>query len=150
MSQQIEELGLTSAVTLAGHRPNPYVIVANSDCFVLSSDYEGQPMVLLEALILGRPIVTTSFGSVRGALPEGYGMVVARDTEALAEGMRSFLRGQVVAKPFDYAAYNRVPPTSSTARSAPPPLSRRRTQDAPMLAMCSMTAVVEIDGVRGR
>ena len=88
LSEQIEELGLTSAVNLAGHRPNPYVIVANSDCFVLSSDYEGQPMVLLEALILGRPIVTTSFGSVRGALPEGYGKVVARDTEALAEGMR--------------------------------------------------------------
>jgi glycosyltransferase involved in cell wall biosynthesis len=103
----IEELGLTSAVNLAGHQPNPYVIVTNSDCFVLSSDYEGQPMVLLEALILGRPIVTTSFGSVRGALPEGYGKIVARNTEALAEGMRSFLRGGVAAKPFDYAAYNR-------------------------------------------
>jgi CDP-glycerol glycerophosphotransferase (TagB/SpsB family)/glycosyltransferase involved in cell wall biosynthesis len=103
----IEELGLTSAVNLAGHQPNPYVIVTNSDCFVLSSDYEGQPMVLLEALILGRPIVTTSFGSVRGALPEGYGKIVACNTEALAEGMRSFLRGGVAAKPFDYAAYNR-------------------------------------------
>jgi CDP-glycerol glycerophosphotransferase len=108
LGELIEELGLTSAVNLAGHRPNPYVIVANSDCFVLSSDYEGQPMVLLEALILGRPIVTTSFGSVRGALPAGYGMIVARDTEALAEGMRSFLRAKVVAKPFDYAAYNRT------------------------------------------
>ena len=102
------ELGLTSAVSLAGHQPNPYVIVANSDCFVLSSDYEGQPMVLLEALILGRSIVTTSFGSVRGALPEGYGKIVARETAALADGMRAFLRGEVPAKTFDYAAYNRA------------------------------------------
>jgi glycosyltransferase involved in cell wall biosynthesis len=108
LREQIEELGLTSAVNLAGHQPNPYVIVANSDCFVLSSDYEGQPMVLLEALILGRPIVTTSFGSVRGALPEGYGKIVNRDTAALADGMRAFLRGQVPAKAFDYAEYNRA------------------------------------------
>jgi CDP-glycerol glycerophosphotransferase len=103
----IDEVGLTSAVTLAGHQSNPYVILANSDCFVLSSDYEGQPMVLLEALILQLPIVTTEFGSVRGALPEGYGLIVPRKIEDVANGMRAFLRGQVTAKPFDYAAYNR-------------------------------------------
>jgi CDP-glycerol glycerophosphotransferase (TagB/SpsB family)/glycosyltransferase involved in cell wall biosynthesis len=108
LAELIEELGLTSDVLLAGHQPNPYVIVANADCFVLSSDYEGQPMVLLEALILGRPIVTTAFGSVRGALPEGYGRVVKRDTEALAEGMRAFLRGEVPPRSFDSAAYNQT------------------------------------------
>jgi CDP-glycerol glycerophosphotransferase len=108
LEQVIEEHGLTSAVTLAGHQPNPYVIVANADCFVLSSDYEGQPMVLLEALILGRPIVTTSFGSVRGALPDGYGLIVKREVEALAEGMRAFLAGKVPGREFDYVEYNRA------------------------------------------
>jgi CDP-glycerol glycerophosphotransferase len=103
----IEELGLASAVTLAGHQPNPYVVLANSDCFVLSSDYEGQPMVLLEALILGLPVISTAFDSVRGALPEGSGLVVAKDTKALTAGMRAFLRGEVPAKPFDYVQYNR-------------------------------------------
>jgi CDP-glycerol glycerophosphotransferase len=108
LSRQIENLGLTAAVSLPGHLPNPCVIVANADCFVLSSDYEGQPMVLLEALILGRPIVTTSFGSVKGALPPGYGRVVERSVEALAGGMRDFLRGKVRGRPFDYAEYNRA------------------------------------------
>jgi CDP-glycerol glycerophosphotransferase (TagB/SpsB family)/glycosyltransferase involved in cell wall biosynthesis len=102
----VAEIGLGSAITLAGHQPNPYVIVANCDCFVLSSDYEGQPMVLLEALILGRPIVTTDFGSVRGALPDGYGRIVRRSDEALADGMRAFLRGEVPSREFDSAAYN--------------------------------------------
>ena len=102
------ELGLTSAVTFAGHQDNPYVIVANSDCFVLSSDYEGQPMVLLEAMVLGRPVVTTEFGSVRGALPEGYGRIVALKVGALADGLRAFLRGEVASLPFDAAAYNRT------------------------------------------
>lgn len=102
----IDELGLASAVTLAGHKPNPYVVLANSDCFVLSSDYEGQPMVLLEALILQRSIVSTAFDSVRGALPEGSGLVVPREVRALADGMRAFLRGEVSTQPFDYVAYN--------------------------------------------
>lgn len=104
----VEELGLGAAVTLAGHHPNPYVIMADSDCFVLSSDYEGQPMALLEALILGIPVVTTAFDSVRGALPHGSGLVVAPTVEALADGMRAFLRGEVSSQPFDHASYTRL------------------------------------------
>jgi CDP-glycerol glycerophosphotransferase len=103
----IEELGLTSAVLLAGYLANPYGVLAHSDCFVLSSDYEGQPMVLLEALVLNLPVVTTDFASVRGSMPEGHGRIVARKVDALAKGMREFLRGKVVAKPFDYVGYNR-------------------------------------------
>jgi glycosyltransferase involved in cell wall biosynthesis len=107
LTEVIEDVGLTSAVMLAGHQPNPYVILANSDCFVLSSDYEGQPMVLLEALILGLPIVTTEFGSVRGALPDGTGLIVPRKIGDVAKGMKAFLRGKVKSVPFDYVAYNR-------------------------------------------
>ena len=107
LSAEIEELGLSAAVMLAGHRPNPYVVLAHADCFVLSSDYEGQPMVLLEALILGLPVVTPSFDTVRGARPDGYGMLVERTVDALAGGMSAFLRGEVPTLPFDYVAYNR-------------------------------------------
>jgi CDP-glycerol glycerophosphotransferase (TagB/SpsB family)/glycosyltransferase involved in cell wall biosynthesis len=107
LGEVVDNLGLTGAVTLAGFQPNPYAVFANSDCFVLSSDYEGQPMVLLEALVLGVPVVSTAFDSVRGALPEGYGLVTKRSVDGLAGGMRAFLHGKVPAKPFDYAEYNR-------------------------------------------
>ncbi len=102
----VVELGLVTAVTLAGHLDNPYAVMARSDCFVLSSDYEGQPMVLLEAMVLGLPIVTTDFASVRGALPEGYGLVVPMDVPALAAGMNQHLEGLVPAPVFDYVTYN--------------------------------------------
>ena len=46
-------------------------------------------------------------GNSRGALPDGYGLIVPRSVDGMATGMRAFLRGQVTAKPFDYAAYNR-------------------------------------------
>jgi CDP-glycerol glycerophosphotransferase len=106
LDELIVELGLLTAVTLAGRQDNPYGVMAKANCFVMSSDYEGQPMVFLEAMALGIPIVTTNFASVRGALPEGYGLVVAMSVEALASGMRAYLEGDVPAPAFDYVAYN--------------------------------------------
>ena len=108
LTDLVRDLGLNDAVKLAGHLSNPYGVVSQSDCFVLSSDYEGQPMVVLEALTLGRPVVTTDFGSVRGALPEGTGRITEPTVEDLAEGMRAYLRGEVEAVPFDHEAYNRA------------------------------------------
>jgi CDP-glycerol glycerophosphotransferase len=100
------QLGLAQAVTFAGLQRNPYAIMARCDYFVLSSDYEGQPMVILEARVLGLPVVTTAFDSVRGALPEDEGIVVPRSHEALAEGMRRALAGEAASRQFDPVAYN--------------------------------------------
>ncbi|EMY35718.1 teichoic acid synthase [Arthrobacter crystallopoietes BAB-32] len=100
------EFGVSDAVVFAGEQDNPYALMDASDCFVLSSDYEGQPMVLLEAKVLGLPIVTTAFGSVASAVPPGTGLVVERSTKALARGMQDFLEGKVPASEFDITSYN--------------------------------------------
>ncbi len=103
----ISSLGLDGSVFLTGMQRNPHVIMAHADCFVLSSDYEGQPMVILEALVLGLPIVTVEFASAKNALPKGSGMVVPQTDDGVADGMAAFLRGEVPASVFDYHAYNR-------------------------------------------
>lgn len=102
----VEQLGLTDSVRLLGHQSNPYAVMAHCDCFVLSSDYEGQPMVLLEALVLQLPVVTVAFGSVRDTLPEGAGLVVPPEVESLADGMAAFLSEGVSATRFDATSYN--------------------------------------------
>jgi glycosyltransferase involved in cell wall biosynthesis len=96
------------SVILTGQQSNPHAIMAAADCFVLSSNYEGQPMVILEALVLGLPIVTVAFASAESALPAGVGLVVPQTDEALADGMTAFLRGEVPARPFDADEYNRT------------------------------------------
>lgn len=101
----VDELGLSAEVFLAGHSGNPYALMAASACFVLSSDYEGQPMVLLEAQIIGIPIVTVDFKSVAGALPPGSGLVVQQTDDDLAAGMESFLAGRVPTPAFDSKPY---------------------------------------------
>jgi CDP-glycerol glycerophosphotransferase len=108
LQKLVTDLGLADAVFLVGHQSNPYAVLAASDCFVLSSNYEGQPMVILEAMVVGLPVVTVSFGSVRDALPSGFGLVTESTDAALADGMRAFLRGDVPAPVFDAEAYNQA------------------------------------------
>lgn len=56
-----EELGLQDQdkVIFKGFISNPYPYIKNAKALVLSSDFEGLPTVLIEALILGVPIVST-------------------------------------------------------------------------------------------
>ena len=63
-------------------------------------------MVLLEALVLGVPVLTTAFDSVHGVMPEGQGLIVERSVEALAEGMEESIRGNIPSAAFDYVSYN--------------------------------------------
>jgi CDP-glycerol glycerophosphotransferase len=107
LNELVLSLGLTSAITLAGQVDNPYAIMADASCFVLSSDYEGQPMVILEARTLGLPVVTTSFGSVKDSVPEDAGVVVEQSDEGIARGMMLFLEGKVPAHTLDHVGYNR-------------------------------------------
>jgi CDP-glycerol glycerophosphotransferase (TagB/SpsB family)/glycosyltransferase involved in cell wall biosynthesis len=107
LHQLIVDLGLEAFVSLPGQVDNPFLILADADCFVLSSDYEGQPMVILEARTLGLPIVTTAFASVEDSVPPNAGLVVPRTPEGIADGMRSLLAGEVPAQTLDPVAYNR-------------------------------------------
>lgn len=107
LEQEIIDLGLTESVKLVGHTKNPYRLMNFADVFVLSSDYEGQPMVLLEALVLGIPVITTSFGSVRGALPKDVGKIVPPNVELLALAMLEESFAPASSIEFDVNEYNR-------------------------------------------
>ncbi|SEN94054.1 glycosyltransferase [Cryobacterium luteum] len=107
LSALIRDLNLSTAVILTGPLANPFPVLAAADCFVLSSDYEGAPMVILEALVLGRAVVTVAFASVHDALPHAAGLVVPQTDAGLAAGLTAFLRGEVAAGAFDHEAYVR-------------------------------------------
>jgi len=51
------ELGITDRVTFEGHKTNPYPYMKKADLFILTSEHEGFPNVLLEANALGLPVV---------------------------------------------------------------------------------------------
>ncbi|MES2092288.1 MAG: glycosyltransferase [Actinomycetota bacterium] len=107
LNDLINSLGLAEVAFVVGPFPNPFPLLAAADCFVLSSNYEGQPMVLLEAALAGLPIVSVEFDSARDALPAPTIHIVPQTDQALAEGMRDFLRGGVPPSALDGIAYNR-------------------------------------------
>jgi len=53
LEKQIAQLGLSDMVTLLGNQPNPFNYLAEMDGFVLTSRYEGQGIVILEAKAVG-------------------------------------------------------------------------------------------------
>lgn len=101
-----DSLAVSDAVVFTDVTENPFPLVAAADCLVVSSDHEGQPMVILEAAVLGKPIVTTGFISVTDALPDGGAHVTALSDDSLADGLRAFIRGTVASTSLDATAYN--------------------------------------------
>ena len=87
--------GLASRVRLAGWMGAPEVrqAILESRALVLASFAEGLPIVLMEALALGRPVVTTSIAGVPELVQSGVSgwLVPAGLVEALTEALRAVL-----------------------------------------------------------
>lgn len=60
IKKQITVLNVEDSVFLLGHQQNPYAILKQADVFVLCSDWEGMPNVLVEAMALRVPAVSTT------------------------------------------------------------------------------------------
>ncbi len=88
-------LGLEGDVEFGGFAPNPYPFIKRAKGLVMSSVYEGLPLVLLEALALGTPVVAArGKGGIGEALGEGrFGLLVERTAEGLAQGIARVMRG---------------------------------------------------------
>lgn len=90
------ELGVGQDVDLAGFKPEPYSYMAHAAVFALSSRWEGLGFVVVEALAVGTPVVSTDCPSgPREILQDGhYGRLVpvgdyVRMAEAIEETMRA-------------------------------------------------------------
>ena len=59
VTELIAQLGLQDRVVMKGFISNPYPYIKAAKALVLSSEWEGLPTVLIEALILGTPVVST-------------------------------------------------------------------------------------------
>jgi glycosyltransferase involved in cell wall biosynthesis len=73
------ELGVSDAVALPGFVSNPFAFMARAGAFVLSSSHEGLPNVLIQALALGTPVVSTDCPSGPNEILDGgrWGTLVA-------------------------------------------------------------------------
>lgn len=103
----IKKLFLEDTVILKGRQTNPYKFLSKCDCLVISSDFEGYGMVIDEARVLKKPVISTDVADAKKILSEGYGIICANSKEELYEAMKEFLdNGYTVKTKFDYKEFN--------------------------------------------
>jgi glycosyltransferase involved in cell wall biosynthesis len=96
LRSQAHALGIADRVQFVGPVADTAPCYAQFDVFVLSSRTEQLPLVLLEAMACGLPVVATDVGDVRATLPYDAGPCIAppADADALASSLRLLLGNQ--------------------------------------------------------
>lgn len=119
LERQRDELGLKERVHFLGWVEDLISAMAALDLFVLSSHYEGLGVVLLEALALGRPVVSTRVGGTQDIIEDGVtGLFApAHDPVGLAETIQRMLDDPALANRLAEAGQARVRRDYSAAQA---------------------------------
>jgi N-acetylgalactosamine-N,N'-diacetylbacillosaminyl-diphospho-undecaprenol 4-alpha-N-acetylgalactosaminyltransferase len=125
LKQKVNDLGIANKVIFCGFDTNPFKYVKRSDCFVLSSDVEGFPNVLIEALACGKPVISTDCHSgprellapstdlhhraIVGYEIGEYGILTpVNDIASLATAMKKMYEDAAMRKQFESKAKQRA------------------------------------------
>ena len=85
IEEQINANGLQEYMKLLGAKDNPYPYMLAADLFVLQSYYEGKPLVVDEALVVGTPVLVTNYVSAKEQVRCDQGIVVDNNKEAITD-----------------------------------------------------------------
>lgn len=76
LQDRIIELGVQDKVFLHGEAHNVFQFLENADVFVLSTHYEGMPLVILEAMSMGLPSIATNVCGISEFVTDTFGILV--------------------------------------------------------------------------
>ena len=93
------ELKIDGRVIFAGYRRNAPAIMAAADVLAITSNQEGLPIVILEAMAVGCPIIATAVGAIPQVLNGESAWIIPVDDDAgLMQALREALSDTSVAK----------------------------------------------------
>ena len=93
-------------VILLGAKKNPYPYFKISNSFLLSSQFEGYPVVFVESEILRLPIITTNVSDSKKDIDGIFGQVVENSEKGVYRGMKNFLEKGLKTEKFDSEKFN--------------------------------------------
>jgi glycosyltransferase involved in cell wall biosynthesis len=117
---EAERMGAPDAVVFAGFRRDVPAVLAASDVLLLPSENECLPMVILEAMASGLPVIATDVAGISEAVEDGVTgrLVAAGDTEGLARAVIEILGDPDRAQAMGAAGRKRVETDFTAAKSA--------------------------------
>lgn len=100
LEQQIVAYGLNNKIKIQGISDNVADYLNHADVYVMSSNTEGLPLSVLEAMSCGLPVITTRAGGVVDIVKDGENgfLTPVGDVEALSESMIELIENTVLRK----------------------------------------------------
>lgn len=84
-------LNLNDRISFVGSQPNPYPYIKAADVYICSSLQEGFNIAILEAMKLGKPIISTDCAGPHEILEgDKFGILVENSTEGIIDGISRF------------------------------------------------------------
>lgn len=108
IGNQEEMENLPCNVFCLGNIPNAGIYNKEIDLFMLASNYEGLPMVILEAMSFGKPVVASQVGGISEVIENGVnGYTVDNTAEAFADKIQYILEDDCIYKLFSVNTLHR-------------------------------------------
>lgn len=107
IKELIDDFGLNENVRLFGYVTNPYKILNNSKMLVMTSRYEGTPMVALEAMALGKPIICTPTDGLKDIVRQNENGYLSSNDNELEDAIIMLLRDDKKLKEYSKNALKR-------------------------------------------
>lgn len=85
--QAVKRMGLEDRVVFCGHRPDPAALLAMADTCVLTSEREGLPRVIVQAIAAGCPVVVSDLPGIDEIIQDGVNGLVT-DADDVADAAR--------------------------------------------------------------
>ena len=106
----VKEMGVEDHVVLTGFRTDIAQLNAMFDVAILASDFEGMGRVLLEAMVMGKPVVATNVGGIPDVVDDGItGLLIHKgDASTLATATLTLLQDPALRKKMGDAGYEKI------------------------------------------
>ena len=105
--KMVNEYKLENNIIFLGKKQNPYPYFKLADSLILTSEYEGFPVVYLEAMILNIPIITTNVSDSLRIIQNKHGVVTKKNVNSIYNAMKNaIINGISQKEEFDYKEYN--------------------------------------------
>lgn len=103
----VNDYSLNEKIFFLGRKKNPYPYINLADCVLLTSEYEGSPVVFTETMILDKPIITTDVAGSEQIVGK-FGIIAKKDTSDIYLKMKDFIEnGYQLKEKFNPEKYNK-------------------------------------------